>query len=69
MTEERQLSMGLVTTLHYTMTIEEIIKTLGEFIPFPEDDLEHDTEKFLYRVMEEWRKVPDRDKRFPSSSG
>jgi len=47
------------------MTIEEFIKTLDAFVPFSDDDLENDTEKYLYRLMAAWKQTPDKEKAVP----
>jgi hypothetical protein len=48
------------------MLIDQIIKILDEFVPFSEDDLINDNEKFLYELMDEWEKAENKEKAIPS---
>jgi len=47
------------------MSIDQIIKNLEGFIPFSEDDPINDNEKFLYRLMDAWKKAESREKAIP----
>ena len=44
------------------MTIDEIIRTLNTFIPFPDDDPVNDTVKFLYELRDTWKQLPEKNK-------
>jgi hypothetical protein len=48
------------------MDIDQIIHTLETFVPFPEDDPTNDTQKFLYALMQEWRKTAGKEKAIPA---
>jgi len=48
------------------MKIEEIIKTLNEFVPYSEDDPVNDNESFLFNLMDSWIKVKDKKKAVPA---
>lgn len=48
------------------MSIDQIIKTLDEFVPFPEDDPINDNEKFLNGLMDAWKKAENKKKAIPS---
>jgi hypothetical protein len=44
------------------MTIEQIIKTLNEFVPFSEDDILNDNETSLSELMDCWTEAQDKEK-------
>lgn len=44
------------------MTIEEIIKTLNEFVPFSEEDTVNDNESYLRDLMNAWLKAKNKEK-------
>jgi hypothetical protein len=44
------------------MTVDEIIRILETFIPFPDDDQVNDTVKFLYELMDTWKQLPEKNK-------
>lgn len=48
------------------MEIEEIIKTLSEFAPFPEDDPVNDNETLLSNLMDQWKNTSNRQKAIPA---
>ena len=48
------------------MNIQDIIKTLNEFTPFPEDDPVNDNKSFLSGLMDSWVELNDREKAIPS---
>ena len=48
------------------MEIEEIIKTLNEFVPYSEDDPINDNETFLGNLMDTWEKAQDKEKAVPA---
>ena len=48
------------------MSIDQIIKILDEFVPFSEDDPTNENEKFLYGLMEAWKRAENREKAIPS---
>jgi hypothetical protein len=48
------------------MKIEEIIKTLNEFVPYLENDPFNDNESFLSDLMGSWTEVQDKEKAVPA---
>ena len=51
------------------MSIDQIIETLNQFVPFPEDDPNNETEKYLYNLMEVWKKAEEKEKAIASIFG
>jgi hypothetical protein len=47
------------------MNVEEIIKTLNEFVPYPEDDAVNDNVSFLSELMDRWAGVKDKERAVP----
>jgi hypothetical protein len=48
------------------MNVEQIIKSLTEFVPFSEDDLINDNESFLSDLMDSWVEVQDKERAVPA---
>jgi hypothetical protein len=48
------------------MNVEQIIKSLHEFVPYPEDDPINDNESFLSDLMDSWAEVQDKERAVPA---
>jgi hypothetical protein len=44
------------------MTIEQIIRTLNEFVPFSEEDIINDNEPYLSDLMDAWAQTQGKEK-------
>lgn len=48
------------------MNVEQIIKALNDFVPYPEDDPIHDNVTFLDEMMDAWKQAADKVQAIPA---